>query len=475
MWSDSILDTIGHTPLVRLNRLAADLPCPVLAKVELFNPGGSVKDRIALAMIEDAEAKGLLKPGGTIVEGTSGNTGAGLAIAGIAKGYRCIFTTTDKQSQEKVDVLRAFGAEVIVCPTNVAPDDPRSYYSVAARLAREIPGAYYPNQYDHPANATAHYQSTGPELWEQTEGRITHFFAGAGTGGTISGTAKYLKEQNPDVQIVGVDPFGSVYHKYFHERVFDEAEVYPYLIEGVGEDILAGNMDFDLCDDFVQVTDKAAMQMTRRLAREEGMFVGQSCGMALAGALDWLRAHRDEITPETVVVVMLPDSGFRYLSKTFSDEWMRRQAFLDEAPTLTVDAVLGARAGAQTVVAVAPDDTLADAIAVMMTRGISQVPVIENGEVVGSLSERGLLNRLIEEPGARERPVREAMGPPLPVVPRTVHLDALTGYLDTEAGAVLVHAEPAAGGDGAPAGAAFHIVTRSDLIAALAQAGRQTA
>ena len=471
MWSESILDTIGNTPLVRLHRLAADLPCPVLAKVEFFNPGGSVKDRIGIAMIEDAEAKGLLKPGGTIVEGTSGNTGAGLAIAGIAKGYRCIFTTTDKQSPEKADVLRALGAEVIVCPTNVAPDDPRSYYSVAARLASEIPGAFYPNQYDHPANAEAHYRTTGPELWEQTDGRITHYICGAGTGGSISGTARYLKEQNPDVQIIGVDPFGSVYHKYFHERVFDESEIYPYLTEGVGEDILAGNMDFDIVDDYVQVDDQTSMRMTRRLAREEGLFCGQSCGMAMAGALDWMRAHRDQLTPESVVVVMLPDSGFRYLSKTYSDEWMRRQGFLEETPHLTVEAVLAARAHAEPVVAVAPGDTLADAIGVMMARGISQVPVLDGETVVGSLSERGVLNHLIEAPGSRDRPVREVMAGPLPVVARDVPLERLTAYLDGEAGAVLVHADGAASGDGAAA-PAFHIVTRTDLIAALAQAGR---
>ncbi len=350
MWSDSILDTIGNTPLVRLQTLGRELPCTVLAKVEFFNPGGSVKDRIGVAMIEDAEAKGLLKPGGTIVEGTSGNTGAGLAIAAIAKGYRCIFTTTDKQSPEKVDVLRAFGAEVIVCPTNVAPDDPRSYYSVAARLASEIPGAFYPNQYDHPANAQAHYQTTGPELWDQTDGRITHFVAGAGTGGTISGTARYLKEQNPDVQIIGVDPFGSVYAEYWRTGEFKESEIYPYATEGVGEDILAGNMDFSLVDDYVQVDDKTTMQMTRRLAREEGMFIGQSCGMAMAGALDWLDAHRDRLTEADVVVVMLPDSGFRYLSKTYDDEWMRRNGFLEAPRTLTVADVLSVRTRSESVI-----------------------------------------------------------------------------------------------------------------------------
>ena len=473
MWSDSILDTIGNTPLVRFLRLGADLPCTLLAKVEFFNPGGSVKDRIGLAMIEDAEAKGLLKPGGTIIEGTSGNTGAGLAIAAIAKGYRCIFTTTDKQSPEKVDVLRALGAEVIVCPTNVAPDDPRSYYSVAARLSTEIPNSFYPNQYDHPANAEAHYRTTGPELWDQTEGRITHFIAGAGTGGTISGTAKYLKEQDPDVQIIGVDPYGSVYAEYWRTREFKESEIYPYLTEGVGEDILAGNMDFDVVDDYVQVDDATTMRMTRRLAQEEGLFVGQSCGMAVAGALDWLRAQGDAITEDDVVVVLLPDSGFRYLSKTYNDEWMRRNGFLRETPSLTVEHVLAARKRSEAVVAVGPEATLAEAIGQMMAHGISQVPVIEGAEVVGSLSERGVLNRLMDDPDARDLSVRETMGPPLPVVPRTVHLDNLTAYLDAEAGAVLVHAE--AGGDGAASGPAFHIVTRSDLISALAQAGREGA
>jgi cystathionine beta-synthase len=469
MWLDSILDTIGNTPLVRLRSLGRDLPCTVLAKVEFFNPGGSVKDRIGIAMLEDAEAKGLIRPGGTIIEGTSGNTGAGLAIAAIAKGYRCIFTTTDKQSPEKADVLRALGAEVIVCPTNVAPDDPRSYYSVAARLAGEIPNAFYPNQYDHPANAEAHYRTTGPELWEQTDGRITHYVAGAGTGGTISGAARFLKEHNPDLTVVGVDPYGSVYYTYFHTGVFEDSEIYPYVTEGVGEDILAGNMDFEIVDDYVRVTDRAAMQMTRRLAREEGLFVGQSCGMAMAGALDWLNAHRDDLTPDDVVVVLLPDSGFRYLSKTYNDEWMRRNGFLEEPVRLTVDQILAARRREDLVIGVSPDITLAEAIQTMIQHSISQVPVLDGGEVVGSLSERGVLNRLMTEPASRERPVREVMAAPLPVVGRDVHLDRLTAYLEGESSAVLVRDE--AGGDGA-APAAFHIVTRSDLISAIAQAGR---
>jgi cystathionine beta-synthase len=464
MWHDNVLGTIGNTPLVKLNRVVGDLPCTVLAKVEFFNPGGSVKDRIAMGMIEDAEQKGLLKPGGTIVEGTSGNTGAGLAIAGIVKGYRCIFTTTDKQSPEKMDVLRALGAEVVVCPTNVEPDDPRSYYSVAARLAQEIPGAYYPNQYDHPANAEAHYQTTGPEIWRDTAGQVTHYVAGAGTGGSISGTARFLKEQSDAVRVIGVDPEGSVYYKYFHEGVFDANEIHPYLTEGVGEDILAGNMDFEIVDDYVQVSDKAAMLMTRRLSEEEGLFIGQSCGMAVAGALDWLRAHRDELKESDVVVIMLPDSGFRYLGKTYNDEWMRRQGFWAPERPLTADAVLKSRSaqngdGAGLLTARA-DEPLAEAAARMVTRGVSQVPVLDGeGELVGSLSEDALLRRLVEEPEARTLPVKEAMQPALPVVPADLPLDKLSARLG-EGGAVLVQ-----NGDG------YAILTRADLIAALAGDG----
>jgi cystathionine beta-synthase len=468
MWHDNVLGTIGNTPLVRLNAVAQDLPCTVLAKVEFFNPGGSVKDRIGQAMIEHAEAEGALEPGGTIVEGTSGNTGAGLAIAAIAKGYRCIFTTTDKQSREKVDVLRALGAEVLICPTNVEPDDPRSYYSVARRLAEEIPNAVYLNQYDHPANAEAHYQTTGPELWEQTEGRITHYFAGAGTGGTISGTARYLKERKPTVQVVGIDPLGSVYHAYFHTGEFDHDAIYPYFTEGVGEDILAGNMDFEIVDDYVQVDDKTTMQMTRRLAREEGLFIGQSCGMAVAGALDWMQAHRDDLGPDDVAVIVLPDSGFRYLSKTYNDEWMRNHGFLESRPEVTAAEVLKHRRKAGTVISVPPDATVGAAIEQMTRAGISQVPVIDaEGQVVGSLDETRILNTLIREPGARDTPVAEVMGEPLPVVPASLHLEHLSGYLERDAGAVLV-----AAGEGEEATGGYAVITKSDLISALARAGR---
>lgn len=463
MWLDTILDTIGNTPLVKLNALAVDLPCTVLAKIEFFNPGGSVKDRIALGMIEAAERDGSLKPGGTIVEGTSGNTGAGLALVAIARGYRCIFTTTDKQSEEKLNVLRALGAEVIVCPTAVAPDDPRSYYSVARRLASEIPNAVYLNQYDHPANTEAHVQTTGPELWEQTEGRITHFFAGAGTGGTISGVGRYLKKQNPDVRIIGIDPFGSVYYKYFHTRTFDEKEIYPYLTEGVGEDILARNMDFDIIDDYVRVTDKEAMLMTRCLARLEGMFVGQSSGMAVAGTLQWLRQHRDEVSKDDVIVVLLPDGGYRYLSKTYNDNWMRNHGFLDRRVNLSAEEVLQMRPRSKKVVSVSPEDTLEVAINRMADHGISQMPVIEGEKVVGGLTEHDILHRLLIDPEGKTGRVKEIMSEPFPVVPRALPMEQLSSYLEHNTSAVLVETDQRG---------EYEIITRSDLISVLATTGR---
>ncbi len=461
MWHENILATIGNTPMVRVNRLAADLPCTVLAKLEFFSPGSSVKDRIGIAMVEAAEQSGELEPGGTIIECTSGNTGAGLALAAIVRGYKCVFTTNDKQSPEKIAVLRALGAEVVVCPTAVAPDDPRSYYSVARRLAREIPNSVFVNQYDNPANTAAHVRTTGPEIWEGTDGKVTHFIAGAGTGGTISGVAHYLKGKDASVQVVGVDPIGSVYWKYFHTRELDPTEIHPYITEGVGEDILAGNMDFDAVDDFVRVTDKEAMIMTRRLCREEGMFVGGSCGMVMAGALQWLRDRRDRLTGHEIVVVLMPDSGFRYLGKIYNDAWMRDHGFLEEGEPLTAKAVLESigprKRPADRLVSVPPDMTLAEAIDVMTRHGISQVPVVENGDVVGSLAEQGVLNRLIREPDARARLVRDVMGDPFPIVESTTPLRDLAAHLQGHCTAVLVRVS-----DGG-----LSILTRSDLISIL--------
>lgn len=323
--ANSILETIGQTPLVRLNKITATIPATVVAKVESFNPGNSVKDRMAVKMIEDAEADGRLKPGGVIVEGTSGNTGMGLALAAIVKGYKLICVSTDKQSKEKFDVLRAVGAEVIVCPTAVAPEDPRSYYSVSKRIATETPNAWYVNQYDNPSNAQAHYEQTGPEIWRQTEGKITHFVVGVGTGGTISGVGRYLKEQNPDIKIWGIDTYGSVFKKYHETGIFDENEIYPYITEGIGEDILPENVDFDVIDQFEKVTDKDAAVYTRKLAREEGIFAGNSCGAAIKGVLQ-LAPH---FTSDDLVVVLLHDSGSRYIGKMYNDDWMREKGFLE--------------------------------------------------------------------------------------------------------------------------------------------------
>jgi len=322
-YANNILETIGNTPLVKLNKISAEVKGLVLAKIESFNPGNSVKDRMALKMIEDAEADGRLKPGGTIVEGTSGNTGMGLALAAIVKGYKLICVSTDKQSKEKFDVLRAVGSEVIVCPTDVAPDDPRSYYSTSKRIGQETSNAWYVNQYDNPSNALAHYEQTGPEIWEQTAGKITHFVVGVGTGGTISGVAKYLKERNPAIKIWGIDTYGSVFKKYHETGIFDENEIYPYITEGIGEDILPENVDFSLIDHFEKVTDKDAAVYTRRLAKEEGIFAGNSCGAAVKGLLQ-LKNHFNE---NDVVVVLLHDSGSRYIGKMYNDEWMKEQNF----------------------------------------------------------------------------------------------------------------------------------------------------
>ncbi len=458
MWHESILDTIGNTPLVKLNSITADFDVTVLAKLEFFNPGASVKDRIGIEMIDRAEKEGKLKPGGTIIEGTSGNTGAGLALAAIARGYHCIFTTTDKQSPEKADVLRALGADVRVCPTNVAPEDPRSYYSLARQLNRDIPNSVYLNQYDNPANASAHYASTGPEIWEQTSGKITHFIATAGTGGTISGTARYLKEKNPDIKIIGVDPFGSVYFKYFHTGEFDEKEIYPYVTEGAGEDILAKNLDFDLLDDYVRSTDRENMIMTRRLSREEGFFVGQSSGMAMCGARSWLEKHRQELKDDDVVVVLFPDSGFRYLSKTYNDVWMQEHGYLSETTGLTAADILAVRRNSTKLIVLDAEASLGVAADKMTEEGISQLPVFRDGCPVGSITESDVLNHLISDPDARSEHIGDVMGDALPVVSDGMPVQQLMDKLGTSPGAVLV-----SGGESGD----FQILTKSDLISAL--------
>lgn len=322
---NSILETIGNTPLIKINKIARDVPGLVLGKVESFNPGNSIKDRMALKMVEDAEKDGRLKPGGTIIECTSGNTGMGLALAACVKGYKCIFTTTDKQSKEKIDILKAVGAEVIVCPTDVPASDSRSYYSVAEKISKETPNSVWCNQYDNLSNREAHYLSTGPEIWKQTEGKITHLIVGVGTGGTISGTGRYLKEQNPEVKVWGIDTYGSALKKYHETREFDESEIYPYITEGIGEDIIPANIDFDIIDLFEKVSDKDGALMTRRLAREEGLLLGYSCGSAMAGLLQL----KDKLDENSVSVVIFHDSGTRYINKVYNDEWMKKFNFID--------------------------------------------------------------------------------------------------------------------------------------------------
>ncbi|TXK77305.1 PLP-dependent cysteine synthase family protein [Mesonia sp. K4-1] len=324
-YKENILGTIGNTPLVKINKLAEEIPALVLAKYETFNPGNSVKDRMAVKMLEDAEEQGLIKPGGTIIEGTSGNTGMGLALAAIVKGYKMVCVIADKQSKEKIDILRAVGSEVVVCPTDVEPEDPRSYYSTSKRLAEETPNSWYVNQYDNPSNAKAHYESTGPEIWKQTDGKVTHFVVGVGTGGTISGVGKYLKEQNPNVKVWGIDTYGSVFKKYHETGEFDEKEIYPYITEGIGEDILPKNVDFSIIDGFTKVTDKDAAVYTQKLSKEEGMFLGNSAGAAMKGLLQ-LKEH---FTKDDVVVVLFHDHGSRYVGKMYNDDWMKSQGFID--------------------------------------------------------------------------------------------------------------------------------------------------
>ncbi len=454
---NSIIETIGNTPLIKLNRVCKGLKGTILAKVEYFNPGNSVKDRIAIKMIEDAEKEGKLKPGGTIIEGTSGNTGMGLALAAIAKGYKCIFTMADKQSKEKMDILRAVGAEVVVCPTNVSPEDPKSYYSVAKRLNREIPNSFYPNQYDNLSNRKAHYESTGPEIWAQTAGKITHYVSTVGTGGTMCGTAQYLKEQNPNIITVGIDTYGSVFKKYKETGVFDENEIYPYLTEGFGEDILPQNVDFDLIDLFIKVTDKDAAIMARRLSREEGLFIGWSCGSAVYGALEYLR--QNPMKEDDVMVIILPDHGTRYIAKIYNDLWMKDHGFLESREFATARDIVRKRASkGESVVSIDKGAKVAEAIQLFVKNGISQLPVTDGEHIVGSMHDSAILAQIIENPTIKDLQVHEIMGKPFKFVAMDNTLDVLSSLIDKDNKALLVRDELNQ----------IHIITQADLLGAMA-------
>lgn len=447
----NILETIGDTPLVQINKVCTEVPARVLVKVETTNPGHSIKDRMALKMLEDAEARGDIQPGGTIIECTSGNTGMGLAIAACVKGYKCIFTTSDKQSKEKIDLLRALGAEVIVCPTNVTPEDPRSYYSVAERLNKEIPNSYWCNQYDNLSNRQAHYESTGPEIWEQTEGKVTHLVVGVGTGGTISGTGKYLKEQNPNIKVWGIDTYGSVFKKYHETGIFDEKEIYPYITEGIGEDILPKNVNFDVIDHFEKVTDKDGAVMTRRLAREEGILLGYSAGSAFAG----LNQMKDQLTKDDLVVVVIHDHGSRYIGKIFNDDWMRDRGFLDDE--LKVRDLIAKKENKE-FLSVKASSTVKEAFTMMKDHDISQMPVMKEGEIVGSITESAVLTYLLENPMSNtDKLVETIMDPAFPVVQEDLPCRQLSKYISKKIPAVV--AKDRSGG--------WHVLTQYDIIQAV--------
>jgi len=448
---NNILETIGDTPLVKLNRIVKNVPCTVLAKVETTNPGNSVKDRMALKMIEDAEKRGDLKPGGTIIECTSGNTGMGLAIAAVVKGYKCIFTTSDKQSKEKIDLLRAVGAEVIVCPTNVEPDDERSYYSVAERLNKDIPNSYWANQYDNLSNREAHYESTGPEIWEQTEGKVTHFVVGVGTGGTISGVGKYLKEKNPNIKIWGIDTYGSVFKKYHETGIFDKNEIYPYITEGIGEDILPKNVDFEIIDMFEKVTDKDAAIATRDLARLEGIMAGNSAGAAVAG----VNQLASELKEDDLLVVLFHDHGSRYVGKMFNDDWMRERGFLDDV--MTVKDII-AKKDSKTFFSIESDQTVKEALKLMKDNDISQMPVVENGKIVGALNENDVLTCLLANPIENsDEQIGKIMVDPFPTVEESLPINKLNLYINKKSSAVIAVDKTGIS----------HIVTKYDIIQAM--------
>jgi cystathionine beta-synthase len=429
----TILDVIGNTPMVRINRITRGvIDATVLAKLETFNPGNSLKDRMAIRMIEDAERAGHLKPGGTIIEGTSGNTGMGLAIAAVIKGYNCVFTTTDKQSKEKIDALKAFGAEVIVCPTDVDPEDPRSYYSVSSRLEHEVPNSWKANQYDNLSNRAVHYEETGPEIWDQTEGRVTHLVVGVGTGGTISGVGRYLKEKNPAVRVWGIDTYGSVFKKYKETGIFDKHEIYPYVTEGIGEDFLPKNVDFDVIDHFEKVTDKDAALMTRRIAREEGIFAGNSAGSAMAGLLQ-LKEH---FRPDDVIVVVFHDHGSRYLGKMFNDEWMREKGFLEKSGLTARDLVASGVSGE--LLTLEAGETVESAVRLMGQHDFSQISITRDKRLVGSLNESHLYSELVRDAGVKTSPVDTIMQPAFPFVDISTPVELLATMITSVNPAVLV-------------------------------------
>ena len=451
---NSIIETIGNTPLVRLHKVNHGISGTILVKVEYFNPGNSTKDRMALKMIEDAEKAGILKPGGTIIEGTSGNTGMGLALTAIAKGYKCIFTIADKQSQEKINILKAVGAEVIVCPTNVEPEDPRSYYSVARKLNKDIPNSYYPNQYDNKSNTAAHYETTGPEIWKQSAGKITHYVATVGTGGSMCGTAQFLKEQKSEVVTVGIDTYGSVFKKYKETGIFDRNEIYPYLTEGFGEDILPKNVNFDVIDQFIKVSDKDGAIMARRLSREEGLFVGWSSGSAMHGALEYAREH---LKKDDIMVVLLPDHGTRYLNKVYNDNWMKDHGFLEERTFGSARDIILHRNGKDGLLTVQKGARIGEAIKIMNQQGIDQIPVVDEAEFVGSVASGNLLEKIIENPTIKDSTVGELMDKPMQFVALDTTLDVLSSMLNKNNKALLVRDETEK----------VHIITHHDILKAM--------
>lgn len=448
---NNILETIGHTPMIRLNSVAQGIQATVLAKVETFNPGHSIKDRMAVKMIDDAEASGKLLPGGTIIECTSGNTGMGLALVACVRGYKCIFTTSDKQSKEKIDMLKAMGAEVIVCPTNVDPTDPRSYYSVAEKLSKEINNSFWCNQYDNLSNGQAHYESTGPEIWDQTDGKITHLVVGVGTGGTISGTARYLKEKNPAIRIWGIDTYGSVFKKYHETGIFDEKEIYPYITEGIGEDILPKNVDFSLIDLFEKVSDKDAALAARRLAREEGILLGYSAGSALAG----LHQLKNQLKPEDTVVLIFHDHGSRYVGKIYNDDWMRQRGFLESE--LKVRDLVAAKKD-KSFYSVSPDSRLRDVLTMIKDHDISQLPVMKDEEVIGTISENSILQYILENPMKNaDKAVSEIMSEPMPRVSMDLPLGMLNKCFTEKIPGVITRDQSNQ----------YHVLTKYDIIRAL--------